>query len=75
MKIAQIQSHVYSDKMKNLEQLDRQMEELAWRKPDLVMLGEMFCCPYETKLFPVYGGRVCAGAGRRRQSLQHSLCV
>ena len=54
MKIAQIQSHVYSDKMKNLEQLDRQLEELAWQKPDLVMLGEMFCCPYETKLFPVY---------------------
>ncbi len=54
MRIAQIQSHVYSDKMKNVEQLERRLEELAWQKPDLVMLGEMFCCPYETKLFPVY---------------------
>ncbi|OUQ47985.1 carbon-nitrogen hydrolase [Lachnoclostridium sp. An118] len=54
MKIAQIQSHVYSDKMKNAEQMERRLEELAWQKPDLVMLGEMFCCPYETKLFPVY---------------------
>lgn len=54
MKIAQIQSHVYIDKMKNLEQLEERLEELAWQKPDLVMLGEMFCCPYETKLFPVY---------------------
>ena len=54
MMIAQIQSHVYIDKMKNLEQLEERLEELAWQKPDLVMLGEMFCCPYETKLFPVY---------------------
>ena len=54
MRIAQIQSHVYIDKMKNLEQLEEWLEELAWQKPDLVMLGEMFCCPYETKLFPVY---------------------
>lgn len=54
MKIVQIQSHVYIDKMKNLEQLEERLEELAWQKPDLVMLGEMFCCPYETKLFPVY---------------------
>ena len=54
MRIAQIQSHVYIDKMKNLEQLEERLEELAWQKPDLVMLGEMFCCPYETKLFPVY---------------------
>ena len=43
MRIAQIQSHVYIDKMKNLEQLERRLEELAWQKPDLVMLGEMFC--------------------------------
>lgn len=54
MRIAQIQSHVYIDKMKNLKQLEERLEELAWQKPDLVMLGEMFCCPYETKLFPVY---------------------
>lgn len=54
MRIAQIQSHVYIDKMKNLEQLEERLEELAWQKPDLVMLGEMFCCPYETKLFPIY---------------------
>ena len=27
MRIAQIQSHVYSDKMKNVEQLERRLEE------------------------------------------------
>lgn len=54
MKIAQIQSHVYSEKMENLEQLEVRLRELVGHKPDLVMLGEMFCCPYETSLFPSY---------------------
>lgn len=54
MKIVQIQSHVYSEKMKNLEQLEVRLRELDGQKPDLVMLGEMFCCPYETSLFPPY---------------------
>lgn len=54
MKIAQIQSHVYSEKMENLEQLEVRLRELDGQKPDLVMLGEMFCCPYETSLFPSY---------------------
>lgn len=54
MKIAQIQSHVYSEKMENLEQLEVRLRELDGQKPDLVMLGEMFCCPYETSLFPPY---------------------
>lgn len=54
MKIVQIQSHVYSEKMDNLEQLEVRLRELDGQKPDLVMLGEMFCCPYETSLFPPY---------------------
>ncbi len=54
MKIAQIQSHVYSEKMENLEQLEVRLREVDGQKPDLVMLGEMFCCPYETSLFPSY---------------------
>lgn len=54
MKIVQIQSHVYSEKMENLEQLEVRLRELDGQKPDLVMLGEMFCCPYETSLFPPY---------------------
>lgn len=54
MKIVQIQSHVYSEKMENLEQLEVRLRELDGQKPDLVMLGEMFCCPYETSLFPSY---------------------
>ena len=55
MKIAQIQSHVYSEKMENLEQLEVRLRELVGHKPDLVMLGEMFCCPYENRCFRTYG--------------------
>lgn len=54
MKIVQIQSHVYSEKEKNLEQLKQYLEEIKKEKPDIVMLGEMFSCPYETKQFPIY---------------------
>ncbi len=54
MKIAQIQAHVYEDKMKNLEVFGRRMEELKDQKIDLVTLGEMFNCPYQTENFPVY---------------------
>lgn len=54
MRIAQIQSHVYKDKNINIEHLRRYLEQLSCRKPDLVMLGEMFCCPYDSSLFPVY---------------------
>ncbi|MDO4622317.1 MAG: carbon-nitrogen hydrolase family protein [Eubacteriales bacterium] len=54
MKIMQIQTHVYSEKKKNLQQLEQILENAAVEKPDLVTVGEMFVCPYETRLFPVY---------------------
>lgn len=54
MKIAQLQTTVYEDKRKNLEQLRGLLEEIAPEKPDLVTVGEMFTCPYVTTEFPVY---------------------
>lgn len=54
MKIAQIQSHVYSDKKKNMDQLKQYLEKIEPKEPDMVMLGEMFNCPYETSRFPLY---------------------
>ncbi len=54
MKIAQLQLTVYEDKGKNLRQLERAMEALAPQTPDIVALGEMFNCPYETVRFPAY---------------------
>ena len=55
MKIAQIQAHVYEEKEKNLEELERNLERIKDENIDLVTLGEMFNCPYQTPCFPVYG--------------------
>ena len=72
MKIMQLQTHVYKDKEKNLQTLCALMEEKKDEKPDLVTLGEMFNCPYETPNFPVYaekeGGEswtVCRNLARK----------
>lgn len=54
MKIAQFQTHVYKEKDKNLRQLESYMKRINGEKVDLVTVGEMFTCPYETRNFPVY---------------------
>ncbi len=54
MKIIQLQTHVFTEKEKNLRQLEAYMEKIAVQKADLVTLGEMFNCPYKTEEFPVY---------------------
>ena len=55
VKIAQIQAHVYEEKEKNMEELERNLERIKDENIDLVTLGEMFNCPYQTPCFPVYG--------------------
>lgn len=54
MRVVQLQTHVYAEKKKNMEQLERCLEKIGKEQPDLVTLGEMFCCPYDTGNFPVY---------------------
>ena len=54
MTIAQLQTHVYSDKEKNLAVLPQYLEKAKKADADLVCLPEMFACPYETSNFPVY---------------------
>ena len=54
VKIAQIQAHVYEEKGENLKELERNLERIKDEKIDLVTLGEMFNCPYQTPCFPVY---------------------
>ena len=46
VKIAQIQAHVYEEKSKNLEELERNLKRIKDENIDLVTLGEMFNCPY-----------------------------
>ncbi|MCI5747245.1 carbon-nitrogen hydrolase family protein [Eubacterium pyruvativorans] len=61
MRIAQLQLSVQEETEKNLDGLERMMEQAASEKPDLVTAGEMFTCPYVTEKFPAYaepeGGR------------------
>lgn len=54
LKIAQIQSHVYEEKEKNLEELERNLEKIKGEQIDLAAVGEMFNCPYQTSCFPDY---------------------
>lgn len=54
MKTVQLQTHVYAEKEKNLEQLEEYLEKIREEQADLVTVGEMFNCPYETSHFPVY---------------------
>lgn len=62
--IVQLQTRVYSDKMKNIEMLIPKLWQAKEDKADIVCLPEMFVCPYETPNFPAYaekeGGPVWA---------------
>lgn len=54
MRLVQLQMHVYMEKERNLVELEKKMKKLSEKAPDIVMLGEMFNCPYVTKVFPEY---------------------
>ena len=54
MRIVQLQTHVFDSVQANLDGLRRQLEALREDKADLVCLGEMFSCPYDTPNFPRY---------------------
>lgn len=53
-KIANLQLKVFDKKEDNLNQLAQILKEGRQEDADLVMLGEMFNCPYQTSNFPVY---------------------
>lgn len=52
--VAQLQTHVYADKMKNVEMLVPLLRQARECHADIICLPEMFACPYETKNFPDY---------------------
>ena len=54
MKVAVLQTKVYADKIKNLEQVKSLMEREDVSSCDLVALPEMWNCPYQTENFPIY---------------------
>lgn len=53
-KAAAVQMPTVSDKMENVRAVEAYLDRLKNEAIDFVMLPEMFCCPYETKNFPVY---------------------
>jgi len=77
MRILQLQTHVYADRERNLEELAKRLQQVQGEGADLVTVGEMFNCPYETSNFPVYaeeqGGfcwRFCSDLAR-----EHHICL
>lgn len=54
IKIAALQTMVFKDKRENLDRLERLLEDPGLAGVDLVTLGEMFNCPYQTPNFPIY---------------------
>ena len=54
MKVAMLQTKVYADKNRNLEQVRALMAREDVSSCDLVTLPEMWNCPYQIENFPVY---------------------
>ena len=54
IKIAILQTHVYTDKSRNITQAAELLASPELQGIDLAVLPEMFCCPYENKYFPEY---------------------
>ena len=63
IKTAILQTHVYTDKFRNITQAAELLASPELQGIDLAVLPEMFCCPYENKYFPEYaeteGGEMC----------------
>ena len=61
IKTAILQTHVYTDKFRNITQAAELLASPELQGIDLVVLPEMFCCPYENKIF----SGICGTGGRR----------
>jgi predicted amidohydrolase len=62
MKIGVIQLKVVKNKQENMERACNKIQELAQKGADMVVLPEMFNCPYDNSCFPEYAepeGGVC----------------
>jgi len=53
MKLAIIQMAVSENKRENLRRAEEHIAKAAEQGADIAVLPEMFCCPYDTKLFAV----------------------
>ena len=54
LKIGLIQMKVHNDKKENLLRAANLIKKISSEKSDIVILPEMFSCPYITSNFPIY---------------------
>lgn len=54
-KVALLQTHVCSDKEKNIENAVKLIEKVSKEGVDIAVFPEMFCCPYDNSCFREYG--------------------
>lgn len=53
--VALLQIKVYDDKIKNINNAIKLIETVSKEGADIVVLPEMFCCPYDNSFFKEYG--------------------
>ncbi len=54
IKVAIIQMGIINDKKKNVKKAEEMIKQAVISDVDLIILPEMFNCPYQTELFPIY---------------------
>ena len=54
LKVAQLQTYVHREKLKNIETVASLLEIVTGEQVDMVTLPEMFACPYDNASFPLY---------------------
>jgi predicted amidohydrolase len=57
LNVAQLQTWVYAEKIKNIEVLASLLDIVVRENVDMVTLPEMFACPYQSANFPIYAER------------------
>lgn len=55
LNIALLQTKVYKDKTKNINNAVKLIKKVSGEGADMVVLPEMFCCPYDNTCFRQYG--------------------
>lgn len=77
MKIALLQTPVGMDKAKNLRHAREQVRIAAQKGAELVILPEMFCCPYSTAYFAEYGEPACGTIWQELSALalENQVCL
>ncbi len=54
IKVANIQMNIKNDKEENFKTVEKYLEIVSKENVDVVLLPEMFNCPYQTSNFPIY---------------------